>query len=883
MFNKRKIFQKINWLLIFLLVVSLSVLSGLNTLAVNNDTNLNQIEEGHRLFENGQYQESIKILEMTLKNLPKTETSLAKVALLTNLALAYEKLGQLDKVGQYSTESIDLLKTLDESPATLNLMASNLNIQGLWQLKTGHSEKAFTIWQQSEQIYQKVGDYLAQVQVEINQAQALQSLGFYRRAFQSLSLINQNLAKQPDSITKLVAERSLANTLQLVGDLEESEKILKDSLAIAQHLSLNNEISNDLFALGNLNSLMGIRANSFDDPAGAQEQFVKAYQYYEQSLLISNTLSSNLSIYTNQIGILINLLELQSKNPDLEQDSQIKPLVEIKSILEKIIPLFQQSSPSRSNIYSEINLVKNLTRLQIISKNSITIEQIRNVLLLSLQQAQELGDERAQAYALGYSGALLAAEQKYTQAQDFTQQALILADTINAKDIAYQWQWQLGRILKKQSKVEEAMIAYAQAIENLQALRSDLIVINPEVQFTFTEQIEPIYREYIQLLLRDNPNENRLIEAARILDSLQLAELENFFRSTCLDAHPVDINQVIDNIDPTAAIIYPIVISDRFEIILKLPRKNITHYSTSVDNLEKIEGELNHFVEILQQQNSDPQEILKNSQKIYDYLLRPLEKDLVLSEAKTLVFVLDSKLRNIPMAALHDGKRYLVEKYNLSLIPQLYLLQSKPLIKKDLKILLAGLTKPSGGFVGLPHVSDELSAIRSKIPNNVTLLNEEFTNKELQKKINTLDFPLLHLATHGQFSSQLEKTFILTWNDKLNANQLSELLKSLNGKNNEPLELLVLSACQTLTGDKRASLGLAGIAVKAGARSTLATLWPINDEATSLLMQEFYEALRKSSITKAEALHFAQLALLKNSHYASPYYWAAYVLIGNGI
>ena len=135
----------------------------------------------------------------------------------------------------------------------------------------------------------------------------------------------------------------------------------------------------------------------------------------------------------------------------------------------------------------------------------------------------------------------------------------------------------------------------------------------------------------------------------------------------------------------------------------------------------------------------------------------------------------------------------------------------------------------------------------------------------------------MHLATHGQFSSQPEETFVLTWNDRLNVNQLNSLIR---GRDSKAIELLVLSACETLTGDDRASLGLAGVAIRAGARSTLATLWQVNDQTTSILMNKFYTALSQSQ-TKAEAIRQAQLSLLNDSNYQRPYFWASYVLVGN--
>jgi CHAT domain-containing protein len=140
---------------------------------------------------------------------------------------------------------------------------------------------------------------------------------------------------------------------------------------------------------------------------------------------------------------------------------------------------------------------------------------------------------------------------------------------------------------------------------------------------------------------------------------------------------------------------------------------------------------------------------------------------------------------------------------------------------------------------------------------------------------------LVHLATHGQFSSNLDETFLLTWNGRMNIRELSELLRSRDSGQKDALELLVLSACDTAAGDDRAVLGLAGLAVKSGARSTLASLWPVKDQVAARLMTQFYQELRQPNTTKAEALRRSQLALLKDKDFDDPFFWSSFVLVGN--
>jgi CHAT domain-containing protein len=232
------------------------------------------------------------------------------------------------------------------------------------------------------------------------------------------------------------------------------------------------------------------------------------------------------------------------------------------------------------------------------------------------------------------------------------------------------------------------------------------------------------------------------------------------------------------------------------------------------------------------------------------------------------------------MAALHDGQQYLVERYSVALTPGLRLLNPQPLQKQGLSTLAAGLTQERHGFSALPNVGLELQEIQSEVASRL-LLNQEFTSTMLQAQIQASAFPIVHLATHGQFSSNADETFVLAWDKPIKVNELGALLRDRESLTDKVIELLVLSACETAAGDKRAALGLAGIAVQAGARSTLASLWSLDDESGAQLMGQFYRVLANTKVSKAEALRQAQLSLLKDPNFRHPRYWAPYVLVGN--
>jgi CHAT domain-containing protein len=437
-------------------------------------------------------------------------------------------------------------------------------------------------------------------------------------------------------------------------------------------------------------------------------------------------------------------------------------------------------------------------------------------------------------------------------------------------------------LLKLQGKPEEAIAAYSQAIDTLQTLRSDLVAINRDVQFSFREEVEPVYRQLVDLLMEPQggiePGQKNLTRAREVIELLQVAELDNFFREACLDAQ-FALDQVVDQEKLPSAILYPIILPDRLEVILKLPQQqNLLHYTTYVS-----QQEVETTLDAMRRQLTVPysfRSLQATSQKVYDWLIRPAEAKLSSDTIDTLVFVLDGSLRNIPMGSLYDGQHYLVEKYGIALAPGLKLFSPRRLEQQHLNVLIAGLSEARHGFTPLNYVNEEVETIKAEVP-SVVLLNQAFTESAFQSEINTYPFPVVHIATHGQFSSNAEQTFILAWDNPIDVNKLNDLLRTREEDRPEAIELLVLSACQTATGDRRAALGLAGVAVRAGARSTLASLWSLDDESGAVFMSEFYRELAAGAVTKAQALRQAQLKLLADSQYRHPRYWAPYVLLGN--
>ena len=231
------------------------------------------------------------------------------------------------------------------------------------------------------------------------------------------------------------------------------------------------------------------------------------------------------------------------------------------------------------------------------------------------------------------------------------------------------------------------------------------------------------------------------------------------------------------------------------------------------------------------------------------------------------------------MAALHDGKQFLIAKYAIGITPSLSLSDPRPIKREGMSVLAVGVSEAVQGFPALPNVAAELQELQTLLGSQ-NLVNREFLAANFEKKLKEEQFSIVHVASHGEFGNDVENTFLLTFDDKVSLDRLNQMIGVLRFRD-DPLELLTLSACDTAAGDDRAALGLAGMAIKAGARSALATLWNINDEATVGLVMDFYRELKNPAISRVVALQRAQLKLIENPRYEHPGYWSAFLMINN--
>jgi CHAT domain-containing protein len=499
----------------------------------------------------------------------------------------------------------------------------------------------------------------------------------------------------------------------------------------------------------------------------------------------------------------------------------------------------------------------------------------------AIQIAARIGDLRSESYGWGYLGHVYEMIGRTDEALDLTRRALLAAQKIRSPESLYRWDWQVARLMRSNGRTDEAILAYQRAIENLQPIRSEFLMGSRNRLFSFRETTGNLFFELSDVLLQrasstpdQNARQRLLKEAQDTVELYKAAELQDYFRDECVAtarSRSTDMAQQ----SKTTAIVYPIILPDRLELLVSLPTE-MKQFIVPIPS-GRLTQEIRAFRLALEKRTSNA--YLPHAQKFYDRLIRPMEADLAAGGITTLVFVPDGPLRTIPMAPLHDGAQFLIERYAIATTPGLTLTDSRPLNRKRVNVFSVGLTEAVQGFPPLPYVAQELSAVQS-IYGGTQLLNDEFRTVQVERGLKEQPYNIIHIASHGRVESDGTKSFILTFDDRITMDRLSALVGLFEFRT-APLELLTLSACETAAGDDRAALGLAGMAVKAGAKSALATLWFIEDEATAELIGEFYKNLQNPAVSKAAALQQAQLALLKNPDHAHPSLWAPFLLINN--
>ncbi|WP_445316294.1 CHAT domain-containing protein [Microcoleus vaginatus] len=417
--------------------------------------------------------------------------------------------------------------------------------------------------------------------------------------------------------------------------------------------------------------------------------------------------------------------------------------------------------------------------------------------------------------------------------------------------------------------------------------------------------------------MRNLLDRGNLTEAVTRIEQNWEADYQKYFeqdfaaRAKTAEAISKTLSRLAVQTKKKPALIYAIPRTDQLELILILPDRPPIHRSVPEAKQQKLLSVVKEFgSEITNPVKLNTTSYLAPAQQLYKWIVAPLETDLQTAKIETLLFCVGAGLRTVPLAAMHDGKQFLIQKYSLSRIPAFKLTDSNYTDLRNAQVLAMGASDfaETANKEPLPAVPFELGAIARQWPGQ-SFLNQDFTLVNLQSQRLQQKYGIIHLATHAEFRPGTpNNSYIQFWDTQLGLDQMRDLKW-----NNPPLELLVLSACRTALGDKEAELGFAGLALQSGAKSALASLWYVSDAGTLALMTEFYQQLKISRpkdppIIKAEAIRQAQIAAIEgkvtiergqlrssrsetplppsipkldSKDLSHPYYWAAFSTIGS--
>ncbi|MFL9458602.1 MULTISPECIES: CHAT domain-containing tetratricopeptide repeat protein [Nostocales] len=875
--------------LTFCLWLNHAVLIGEVVRAQTPDAGQLLVQQGVENYQVGRLQSAIKDWEQALTIYKDTHDRASEAVVLENLARAYQQVGQMDKSIAY------------------------------WDKAIAH--------------YRQVGDVQQVGRMLIEQSQVYNSLGQPRKAIALLCGVLQGEPQEEPSkeveknsdcrqesallLTRFSKDRtgeagalgSLGEAYRLVGYYDRSIQYLESAEKIAPKgfdFLVLNSLGNAYVSRA---ELWNLRAESAKQSSvqkvdefqqKSKSDYQKALNKFQSSFEKAGSQDNQVA----QIRVLMNLIQFYYR-------TQAEP-TQFNKAVEKALALREKLPDSTSKVYITVDLAN----LPVVTKpvsspltqcplqRQLSDEQASALLQDAVKVADNIQDSRSLSFANGARGHFYECRQQYEPALELTRKALWQADQkLKAKDSLYLWQWQVGRIFNKQNKKSEAVTAYQEAYSTLEEIRSDLLEADRDLQFDFRDVVEPLYRELAQLRLEiaeissiepENRNE-QLKTALETIDSLKLAELQNYFGNDCVISAINNSKNPKELLQKNTAVLSSIIFDNRTAIVLNLPNgtQQVEWINEKREDLEK---EIQNFSQFLRDGDKtiSDDNIKQASQKLYSKIFQKIENkaNLAAENIKTLVFIQDGFFRSIPMAALYDGKQYLIEKYAIATTPSLRLTASQQLNRQHSRALILGVTTKVKvdeiDYPILPKVSSEIKNVQQLFPNSKVLVNSSFNRNNLGKELKKTAYPIIHIATHAQFGIIAEDTFLVAGdNDKLTIKELENTLRQVNGGLNS-VELLTLTACQTAVGDDRATLGLAGVALQVGVKSALATLWSVNDDSTFHLISAFYDNFRKSGVSKAEALRQAQLKLINakkidslNDQYDNPAYWAPFILSGN--
>ena len=730
-----------------------------------------------------------------------------------------------------------------------------------WQ--RGQIKKAIAAWSKEVEVYQNRQLPEKEIEATLRIAQGYTAIGQVDWAIFKLEQIS-TLAQNPTEKARI--NEQLGNAYSRKGELDKAIAYYQKSLDSRESLSTLNNLTR-LWSKQALRSQL--KANSSREGAETEKYLaevesnsVKRLKYLEKAMAVAEREESSSSIRT--------LIEW-SKHFQLSKEQ-----------LERGTKILNSLPTSRKKVFLTINWAK------------IDSSQTDYWLSNALELAQNIGDERGKSYIWLEKGLRAKSRGNRSIATQNARKAIALARKTGTADSLYRAHWLAARIGLLKGQTGTARENYRQAIVAFRTYWTQSSAISVEKRLDFSMEIEPLFREALSVFLEEeNPSEAMLRESLAIFEQLRLVQLQQFFGDNCFTIEEKDTDTVEVLADKKAVLFTSIMLEESTHFILQLPDGSIQHKKQDIGKKE-LEALVTDFYSELSSGLS--WQIRPFGQKLYEIMLRSFEGTMGKTSPSAVIFVHDGVLRNIPMAALYDGRKYLAQKWaSVSSLGLNFVSQTEQgnlgtdaeesqSSATDNSVAAFGLGVEVDGWSPLEKVAQEISTVTSLIEGN-EFLDEDFTADRFAEQLARREYKKIHLATHGYFGGVAENSFLLTYDRPLFADELEKsLIPEIN--------LLVLSACETAVGSDRSALGLAGLALRNGVDSVVGTYWLVEDAAQLEMMADFYSQIRasvlkgdssqhpsRSNLELAIALQKIQLEQIERDE--NPSKWAALSLLEN--
>ncbi|NMG21424.1 CHAT domain-containing protein [Brasilonema bromeliae] len=883
--------------------------------------------QGVDQYESGQFQKALEIYKKALviyqeigdkENISNTLNSLGAVS---------RELGQYPQALKFYQQALTISRKVDvgkvpdtEEQNNTGLILNNI---GLVYQSMGQYSQALEYYQQSLSLMQKIED-------KLGVGTAFNSIGgvYYERGQYSLALkfFQQalvNVQKAKDPIEEANNLNKIGQVYSQVGQYSQALKFYRQALEISKK-------NNDKLGEGTILNNIGFVYN-------VMKKYSQARDYYQQALAVFKKTDAQPNIGTtlNNIGFVYQQLGQYSQAVEsIEQALTILQQVGDRAVVGRTLD-------SMGSAYKGMGQY---------SQALVSYQQ-------ALAVSREIGDRTAQRITLGNIGDLLAQQNKPQLAIIFYKQSVNVTEAIRAQLRSLPREQQqsytttvadiyrrLADLLLQQDRVLEAQqVLDLLKIQELDDYLHDVRgnektskgVESPSPEQSINQGLKVIADKQIQIsrqlgeLQKIPPTNRKPDQIAKIveLDAQLITEFNQFIDSPEVNAWlgqlspkaaqqiiPLEnLNSLRDNLqrlNQNAVLLYPLILENRLELVLTTPNTPPIHRSVPIKK-EELNRAIADFRSALE--NSESNATIP-AQKLYEWLIKPIEKDLANADAKTIIYAPDGALRYIPLAALYDGKQWLAQRFRTNNITALSLteIDTKPL--PQIKVLAGATTQryivqlesTLLPFKALEYAGAEVQNLATMMPGTKTLLDNEFNRQAMISYLNV--YTIIHMATHAFFvNGKPEDSFILMGDGGL------VTLPDIQKLSLPNVDLVVLSACETAVSDQIGKgeeiLGFGYQVQRTGARAAIASLWSVSDGGTQALMNAFYAFLSQGKMNKAEALRQAQVAMITGDYsgvtenkdrgilkstrqnlpakvanrLSHPYYWAPFILIGNGL